>query len=282
MKYKLPNGIVSVLTIFLFVSISTSYAKDGPKLHVNDRWKECSMQLDPSLTQDAWHQFTQEAGIMTVFNPLTSAQPLGKWNFDIGLSMGYYPIEDEDAAWNDTFVHSDSTHWLYGKDGEPYPDDAKFLSLPLILVRLGITDQIDVGFYYFSVPEANYGFRGGQLQYNFLNDEEKNLSAAARVSIGQLFKVEDLDLSAYSVDVVATKDLSRFTRFEGVSGYAGLTGYLVSTHEKTSAVDLDDENVFGIQGNAGVSALFFSHLRIGVQLTVGALIYPSFVIGFAR
>ncbi len=275
-------GIVSALTIFLFVSTFTSYAKDGPKLHVSDRWAECSIQLDPSLTQDAWHQFTQEAGIMTVFNPLTSAQPLGKWNFDIGLSMGMYPIEDEDSAWNDTFVHPDSTHWLYGESGESYPEDANSLSLPLILVRLGITDQIDVGFYYFSVPDANYGFRGGQLQYNFLNDEEKNLSAAARVSVGQLFKVEDLDLSAYSVDVVATKDFSSLISFAGLSGYAGLTGYLVRTHEKTSAVDLDDENVFGLQGNVGITTLLFSHLKIGAQLTVGSLIYPSFVIGFAR
>ncbi len=280
MKSRLLNRIVIALALFLFVS--TSYAHDI-NLHVSDRWKECAMQLDPSLTQSAWHQFTREAGIMAVFNPLTSAKPLGKWNFDIVLTQSLYFIDDTDAAWNDTFVHPTAGHWLYGEESDKsgkvtnnHTGSLHALGLPLPIVRMGVTDRVDVGFYYMPAPGANYTFLGGQVQYNFLNDAEKNLTAAVRVSAGQIAKVEDFDLSTYSVDVVATKDISRFT------GYAGLSAYLVRSHETTSAVNLDNENVFGLQGNIGVTALFFSHLKIGAQLTVGALTFPSIVIGFSR
>lgn len=279
---KIKLGIVAIS--ILCVSNSVSFAQhNNPILHVNTKWAECSMQLDPSLSQGAWRQFTQEAGIMTVFNPLTSAKPLGKWNFDIGLSMNQYPVDDTDSAWNDTFVHPHSTHWLYadtsddpGVVTDKHADSRHVLSIPLLLGRIGVTDKIDVGIFFFSaIPDANYAFRGGQVQYNFLDDSQKNLFAAVRVSIGQIASVEDFKLSTYSVDVMASKDISIF------SGYAGLTGYLVRTHETTSAVDLDDENVFGVQGNIGVTTLLFSHLKIGAQLTVGALTYPGIVIGFS-
>ncbi len=280
MKSRLLNGIVIALALFLFVS--TSYAHDID-LHVSDKWDECAMQLDPSLTQGAWHQFTREAGIMAVYNPITSAKPLGKWNFDIGLTQSLYFIDDTDSAWNDTFVHPTSGHWLFGKDSgksdnvtNSHTGSLHALGLPLPLVRMGVTDLVDVGFYYMPAPGSNYGFLGGQVQYNFLNDTEKNLAAAVRLSAGQITGVKDFGLGSYSVDVVASKDISRF------SGYAGLSAYLVRSHETTSAVDLDNENVFGLQGNLGVTALFFSHLKIGAQLTVGALTFPSIVIGFSR
>ncbi|MEE9166816.1 MAG: hypothetical protein V3U24_05060 [Candidatus Neomarinimicrobiota bacterium] len=279
---RILAGMTALLVFSMFNSVS--YAHGDIELHTTDRWDECSMQLDPSLTQGAWHQFTQEAGIMAVFNPLTSAKPLGKWNFDIVLTQGWYPIDDKDAAWNDTFVHPHSTHWLYGEVSDD-PDQVSknhagsshVLGLPLPMVRLGVSERMDVGFYYIPAPGANYSFLGGQLQYNFLNDAEKNLAAAVRVSAGQIGKIEDFDLSTYSVDVIGTKDI--LTRF---SSYAGLSAYLVRSHETTSAVNLDNENVFGLQGNVGVSTLLFSHLKIGAQLTVGALTFPSVVLGFSR
>jgi hypothetical protein len=131
-------------------------------------------------------------------------------------------------------------------------------------------------FFFSATPDANYAFMGGQLQYSLLNDLEKNLAVAVRASAGWITKVEDFNLSTYSVDVVASKDISMF------SGYTGLSAYLVRSHETTSAVKLDNENVFSLQGNIGVTALFFSHLKIAAQLTVGALTFPSIVIGFSR
>src|SRR5687768_9151675 len=55
------------------------------ELHVNPRWKECSFQLDPSLTQKAWREFTSEAGLVVYFSPLTDAKPMGAKNFEVSL-----------------------------------------------------------------------------------------------------------------------------------------------------------------------------------------------------
>jgi hypothetical protein len=59
--------------------------QDGPTLHVNPRWRECSFQLDAGLTQSEWREFTKEAGLVVTFRPLTDAKPLGVGNFEVSL-----------------------------------------------------------------------------------------------------------------------------------------------------------------------------------------------------
>src|SRR3989339_644390 len=59
--------------VVLTLSQSTAFAHGGGKnvhLHINPRWSECSFQLDPSLTQEAWRQFTREAGLVVYFRSL--------------------------------------------------------------------------------------------------------------------------------------------------------------------------------------------------------------------
>ena len=85
-------------------------------LHVNDRWDECAFVIDPMLTQGAWHQFVKEAGVVTYFRPMASAEPLGTGHFEIGFLNWGMRIDPADAAWNDTFSHPDPEHWLFEGD----------------------------------------------------------------------------------------------------------------------------------------------------------------------
>src|SRR5688572_31792544 len=82
------------------------------QLHVNPRWKECSFQLDASLTQNAWREFTKEAGLVVYFRSLTDAKPMGARNFELSLLQWETAFDDTKDAWNDTFVHPTETHWL--------------------------------------------------------------------------------------------------------------------------------------------------------------------------
>src|SRR5947209_19837513 len=103
--------LTTVATLF---AVALLHSPAGAqKLHVNPRWKECSFQLDPSLTQSAWHQFAREAGLVTYFRSLTDAEPMGRGRVELSLLQWQTGIHDSDAAWNDTFVHPDSTHWLF-------------------------------------------------------------------------------------------------------------------------------------------------------------------------
>jgi hypothetical protein len=234
------------LTFALALSRST-LAQTGKnvKLHVNPRWKECSFQLDSSLTQSAWHQFAQEAGVVTYFRPLADAAPMGRGQFELSLMQWKTGIHDSDPAWNDTFVHPDSTHWLFEGDG---------LKFPGLMARAGITDRTDAGVYFTKSPGANYGFYGGQLQHNFFRGSGNSWAASARVSFVSMYGPKDVAFSVYGVDMVASKRFAVFSDWLSVAPYVGAATYMSRAHEHSSVVDLQDENLLGLQGMIGAAA----------------------------
>lgn len=263
------------------LSPSTGFAQDGQHsagsgqhyhgvtLHVNPRWRECSFQLDPSLTQNAWHQFAAEAGLVAYFRPLTDARPMGAGKWEVSALQWGTAIDDEDAAWNDTFVHPDSTHYLF---------EGSALQFPGLMVRRGLTNRLDAGAYLTKSPGANYGFYGGQLQYNLHNDTERDWAAAARVSFVSMYGPEDLDLRVYGVDLVASKEFS--SRWVSVSPYAGVSSYLSTAHEKTAAVALSDENVLGGQAMVG-AVVQVSVVRLAAEYNTARVGTRSFKLGVA-
>ena len=226
------------------------------------KWSECSFILDPSLSQDAWRQFARENALVIYFRPLSSAKPLGAKNFEFALVDWATKIDEFDSAWNETFAHPDEHHLL--ADGD--------LLFPGLMLRAGVTDRVDIGAYLTKNVNANYGFVGGQVQYSLLDDPERNLAAAFRLSYVRLYGPKDLNTSVVGIDVLASKDLSRF------SPYAGVSTYLGRAQETTSKVDLEDENVLGLQGMVGVST-DISVLRIGAEINLASVPGYSFKIG---
>lgn len=226
-----------------------------PALHVNPRWRECSFQLDASLTQAAWRQFTSEAAVVTYFRPLTAATPMGAGNFEVSVLQWKTGIDASEAAWNDTFVHPDSTHWLFEGSG---------LQFPGLTMRAGLTARTDAGVYFTKSPGANYGFYGAQLQQNLADEGWQKISAAARVSFVSLYGPEDLEFSVYGADLLASREFTVWRGRAAVSPYAVVSTTLARSHEKSSVVDLDDENVFDTQATLGVEARVW-RARLGVE-----------------
>ena len=240
--------------------VNSSKDGDHPHLHINPKWKECSFQLSPSLTQGAWHQFTREAGLVAYFRPLSDAQPMGKGRFELSLLQWQTGIDDHDDAWNDTFVHPDSAHWLFEGEG---------LKFPGLMVRAGVSDDTDVGVYFTKNPGANYGFYAAQVQHSFVHNPSRPWAAAARLSFASLYGPDDLDLRVYGVDLLASRKFA-LTKWAAVSPYVGGSTYLSSSHEKTAAVDLDDEHVLGAQAMMGAT-LHVSKARLGVEYNMAAV-----------
>ena len=100
MKCNRLNTAAVVLAIGLIQTPASAQ-----KLHVNPRWKECSFQLDSSLTQAAWRRFSREAGLAIYFRSLDDARPVAKGKFEISALQWQTKIDDKASAWNDTFVH---------------------------------------------------------------------------------------------------------------------------------------------------------------------------------
>lgn len=246
------------------LSVLAASALPAQKLHVNDRWEQCAIVIDPSLTQAAFHQFVSELALVVYFRPLTSAKPMGARHIEFDLVNWGTRIDDADAAWNDTFSHPDSLHWLFDGDA---------LRIPALMVRMGITSRIDVGAYFTKSIGANYGMYGGQVQYTFLDDVERNLAAAARVSAVRLFGPDDVSASVLGADLLVSKNVSF------LAPYAGVSGYLSRGQERTSKVNLDNESVFGAQGMVGIAARIKA-IRLGAEVSLAKVPGYSFKVGF--
>lgn len=232
----------SILSAGLFLLLFNFANAQDVQLHISDRWKECAFQIDPSLTQQEWHEFAQEAGMVACFRPLVSAKPMGVGRFDISLLQWRTSIDETKGAWNNTFVHPHAEHYLVGGNALPFPG---------LAVRAGLTEKMDAGIYWSMNPEANYGFIGTQLQYNFLNAEKHIVDLSSRIGMNMLYGPEDINSTISSLDVLASKKFNFFKNWLSVSPYLGCSGYLSHTHEKTNRVNLKDENILGVQAMAG-------------------------------
>jgi hypothetical protein len=260
------GALAAVASLFA----TSADAQDHPKLHVNPRWKQCSIQLDPSLTQSAWRRFTKEAGQVVYFRPLADARPMGRGSFELSLMQWQTNVDDKSSAWNDTFVHPDSTHWLYEGGG---------LQFPGLALRAGVTFTTDVGLYATKNFQANYGAYGLQVQQSLVRGAS-DWDISARASMMSLFGPEDVDLSVYGVDVVA--NWKHFTVGPAtVTPYVGVATYLASSHEKSSVVSLSDENVGSAIGTVG-AAVQFSVMRIGVETSISQVPSVAIKVGFGR
>jgi hypothetical protein len=270
MRKHLITSAVAIAIAAIGTPAAAQEHEGRPHLHGDGRWEECSIQLSPALTQRAWRQFTQEAGLVAYFRPLVGAEPLGKGRFEVSAVQWETAIDDADAAWNDTFVHPDSTHYLF---------EGRGLKFPGLMARAGVSDGTDVGLYFTKNPKANYGFFGGQLQRRLVGGADRRWAASARVSFVSLYGPEDADLTVYGMDLVASRKLT-LTRWAGVTPYVGVSGYVSTSHEKSAAVALHDERVAGGQAMAG-AVLQISKARIAAEYNVAKVRTMSLKVGVA-
>lgn len=240
------------------------------KLHISTEWEECAIQLDSALTQEAWRQFTEEAALVAYLRPLTDARPMGRGRWEISLLRWATAIDDATPAWNDTFVHPYDTHWLI---------EGSRLAFPGVMVRAGVSDRTDIGAYFTKNPKSNYGFVGGEVQQNIINDRRRGWAGAARVSSVTLFGPRDVELTVLGLDLLASKTLP-ITGWLIVSPYVTGSSYLSFSREKSDVVNLDSEIVPGSQGMIGVVAEIY-RTRLAVELSSARVHTLSFKVGVA-
>ena len=267
MKRALINTMVAGLTMALWRQPALAQ-QPNVTLHVNTKWKSCAIQLDPSLTQQAWHQFTQELGIVAYYRPLTDARPLGAKRFEVSVMQWQTRVDETSDAWNNTFVHPDSTHWL--TEGGP-------LAIPGLMFRAGVTDRIDVGGYFTKNIRSNYGLWGGQVQYAVINDPRRQFAASTRLSVVSLYGPADVNATVYGLDLLASKTVSLARRIS-IAPYGGVSTVFSNSHEKSALVNLADEHTVGVMGTVGAVARL-SVATLAVQYDLAQVRSLSFKVG---
>ena len=260
MKRTAFTGTLALVSLALFTPRLSAQV-----LHVDNRWDNCAIVIDPTLTQEAWHQFVKEVGLVAYFRPLAAAKPLGPRHFEFGVLQWGTMIDDADPAWNDTFTHPDADHWLF---------DGNALRIPGFMLRMGVTQRLDLGAYWTTAPGANYGMLAGQVQYNLVNDLDSGLAASGRLSALRLYGPDDVEVGTYGLDFVASKDIDRFTP------YAGVGAYWSRGHETTSKVNLEDESILALQGMVGANVRVWL-LRLGAEFNLANVPGYSFKVAFS-
>lgn len=220
-------------------------------INVNPELYTCDLELSPNLTQKEWKVFTKQFGHVIYFNPMASARPLGTKHFDIVFDIKSTSIDQTSGAWNNTFAHPDSTHWL---------GDA--VIVPALRARMGVSERVDVGVFFTHL--GLYGFIGGEVKYAFLNDTDKGWAASVRGSFMQELNVEDFNFTNYGVDVSASKTFGLFTT------YAGVAGTLSHAKEVTKKVNLNNENVLDARFIVGAE-FKWKIVNLGVEVDVSEL-----------
>jgi hypothetical protein len=251
--------------LLMFALVAASYAHDHSGdvyWHIDPSVKSCSMIIDPALTQVQWKTFVKQVGAITAFKSLSSAEPLGRMNFRVGIEYASTPIAQRNSAWVNTFAHPDADCPL---------GDA--IVIPTIRASMGLTENMDIGAYWTTAPNANYGMVGGEVKYAFLRESEKLPAAAVRGSVMILTGVQDFDLNIYSVDLLASKRISVFVP------YVGLRESLSIGTETTSKVNLAQEKVLVTQGYAGVSFSIWM-LNLAAEYNISNVNTLAFIVGF--
>jgi len=235
------NRLISAITnaCIIVACVSASHAQgNGNEVywHIDPGVKSCSMVIDPSLTQDQWHRFTREVGAISSFKSLASAKTLGKFSFQVAVDYASTRVDQHDPAWINTFTHPD--------EDCPLGDAVAY---PTLRARMGVSDDIDVGGNWTVAPGSNYGLLGGEFKYAFSKESENSPAAAVRASVSILTGVPDFNLSIYSVDLLASKDIAM------VTPYVGIRTSLVVGTETSSKVDLKKETIPIAQGYVGAT-----------------------------
>jgi len=226
-----------------------------PVLHVDPSIEDCEVRFAPELTQGAYRRFAREFGSVSAFKQASPPTTLGRWGVSLGLEEIFFTVEEEAPAWNDTFVHPGPDHWL-GADK----------AVPKLRLRLGVTDDLDVGAYFTKSPEANYGWFGLEAKYAILvQRDDMPLALAVRGAYTKTLYVADMDMHALTADVSVGR-----TFWKVFTPYLALGGDAVLARETSPAVNLRTEALVVPHATAGFEVRTW-HVALGAELQLSAL-----------
>jgi hypothetical protein len=224
-------------------------------LHVDPSIKDCEVRFAPELTQSAFRRFAREFGSVSAFKQGAPPKTLGRWGVAVDVEQIFFRVDETSSAWNDTFTHPTADHWL-GADK----------AFPKLRLRLGVTDDVEVGAFFTKSPEANYGWLGLEGKYAVLQqDGDMPVALAVRGAYTKTLYVADMDMHAVTADVSVGR-----TFWNVVTPYLALGADGVIARETTNAVDLKTERLVVPHLAGGVEVRWW-HLAFGAEAQVSAL-----------
>jgi hypothetical protein len=151
-----------------------------------------------TLTQDEFHRLSQDLGSALSYKPLTPAEPLGLFGFDLGVAGTDTKIKNSD---------------VFQKAGA---GDISDIAVPSARFNLGLPFGLDVGVMAGAAPSTNVRLYGGELRWAFIKGSTTTPAVALRGSYTQLAGVDQLDFNTKGVDLSISKGFAMFTPYGGI------------------------------------------------------------------
>lgn len=251
--------LILVALMSLMPTAALAHGADGhaadPNLHVDPSLRDCSVRFAPELTQAAFARFVREFGSVSAFKMMSPPTTVGRKRVALEIQQLNFTVEEKSDAWNDTFYHPDAYHEL-GADK----------SFPMLRLRVGVSDNVDLGAFYSENPNANYGWLGLEIKYAMLRQSEKTpVTLALRGAYTKTLYVHDMDMHAVTVDVAAGR-----TFRDLLTPYLGLGADAVLARETSNAVALQTETQVVPHAVGGLEVRFW-HVALGAEAQVAAL-----------
>jgi hypothetical protein len=226
-----------------------------PVLHVDPSLDDCEVHFAPELTQDAYRRFVREFGTVSAFKQAAPPATLGRWRVAIDLEQIFFTVDDAAAAWNDTFTHPAEDHCLGSSK-----------AFPKLRLRVGVSDDVEVGAFFTKSLEANYGWLGIETKWAVLRQQaDVPVTLAVRGAYTKTLYVSDMDMHALTADVSVGRTFWRV-----LTPYLGVGADAVVARETSPAVSLETESLVVPHGTAGVEVRFW-RVALGAEVQVSAL-----------
>lgn len=157
------------------------------------------------LSQDDFHKISQDLGAALSYKPLTPAEPLGLFGFDLGIAGTDTKIKNSDSFKNAGI------------------SDLSDIVVPSLRANVGLPFGIDVGAMAGEAPGTNIRLYGGELRWAFIKGSTAMPAIALRGSYTQLSGVDQLDFNTKGVDLSISKGFAFITPYGGI-GKVWVTG----------------------------------------------------------
>ncbi len=208
------------------------------------------IKFTDEITQGDFQEFVKEFGTAVLFNPMSPAEPLGIFGFDVSVETVFTDISESENYWIKLV-----------DDNDPF----SYIPVPRLHVQKGLPFNIDVGAMYVTVPGSNIKLWGLEAKYALLEGTTLTPALSVRGSYSQLQGVDEIELSTQSLDVLVSKGILMLTP------YAGASIIRIQGSENSNLVDLEQENEIGYRALAGVQFSPLPMFVINGEVSIGEI-----------
>lgn len=201
-----------------------------------------------NLSQAQFNGLSSDLAAAFSYKAVAAAEARGITGFDVGMALSATDLEHRDA-------------WRAATSSGDVPAT---LVVPKLYVQKGLPFDIDIGAFWFSVPDSNIDAWGAEIKYAYVSGNTLLPALALRGGFSTLSAGDELELDTRSVDVSISKGILFVTPYAGIGRVWADSTPTGSAANTLSAVDIAETRSFiGVSLQPGIFHLALERDSVG-------------------